>query len=53
MSPTGVTNRTDQARQPISAITGAGVRFSFDNRTKQALSLGTGAAAAVGGHPYR
>ena len=39
MSPTGVTNRTDQARQPISAITGAGVRFSFDNRTKQALSL--------------
>lgn len=39
MSPTGVTNRTDQARQPISAVTGAGVRFSFDNRTKQALSL--------------
>lgn len=39
MSPSGVVNRTDQARQPIMAVTGAGVRFSFDNRTKQALSL--------------
>ncbi|MGD8108718.1 AvrE-family type 3 secretion system effector [Pantoea sp. FN0302] len=39
MSPSGVVNQTSQGRQPIMATTGAGVRFSFDNRTKQALSL--------------
>ncbi|WP_250651694.1 AvrE-family type 3 secretion system effector [Pantoea alhagi] len=39
MSPGGVVNQTAQARQPIMAITGAGVRYSFDNRTKQTLSL--------------
>lgn len=39
MSPSGMVNRTDQARQPIMATTGAGVRYSFDNRTKQSLSL--------------
>ncbi|MDU4092330.1 MAG: AvrE-family type 3 secretion system effector [Pantoea sp.] len=39
MTPSGMVNQTAQARQPIMAVTGAGVRFSFDNRTKQALSL--------------
>lgn len=39
MSPSGMVNRTNQARQPIMATTGAGVRYSFDNRTKQSLSL--------------
>lgn len=39
MSPNGMVNQTGQARQPIMATTGAGVRYSFDNRTKQSLSL--------------